>query len=74
MTNVVTIDRALGAQALAWAKANCPGYITNDAHQDGYYTYDDTRLDFFFLNNSADSTAFALKWAGRKDLTDREIS
>lgn len=70
MTNLVTIDRALGTQALAWAKANCPGYITNDCHQDGYYTYDDTRLDFFFLNNSADSTAFALKWAGRKDLPD----
>lgn len=74
MTNLVTIDRKLGGDALRWAKANCPGYITNDYHQDGYYTYDDTQLDFFFVANSPDITAFALKWAGRKDSDAGKIS
>lgn len=74
MTHRVTIDRKLGTDALDWAKINCPGYVTNDIHQDGYYTYDDTQLDFFFVNNSADITAFALKWAGRKDLPAHKIS
>jgi len=63
MTILVTIDRKLGGDALRWAKANCKGYITNDYHQDGYYTYDDKKLDFFFANKK-DALMFMLRWAG----------
>lgn len=48
-------------RALEWAKKHCPGYITNDVHQDGYYTYDNSKIDYFF-SNSRDATVFALKW------------
>jgi hypothetical protein len=63
MTNLVTIDRKLGGDALRWAKANCKGYITNDYHQDGYYTYHDKKLDFFFANKK-DALMIMLRWAG----------
>lgn len=48
-------------QALQWAKRNCPGYITNDVHMDGYNSYDHSKIDYFF-SNKRDATAFALRW------------
>ena len=40
MNNWVTIKRDRVDEALAWAKANCPHYITNDYHMCGYNLYD----------------------------------
>ena len=65
MTNYVTIDHTVVVDALEWAKANCPGYITNDFHQDGYNTYDPAKYDFFFAANEAgrkEMLMFALRW------------
>lgn len=65
MTNYVTVDHTVVVDALEWAKANCPGYITNDLHQDGYNTYDPSKYDFFFTVNESgqkEMLMFALKW------------
>ena len=65
MKNYVTIERKKSIQALDWAKENCPGYITNDLHQDGYYTYDPDQIDFYFTKCPAGQqqmTMFALRW------------
>lgn len=48
--------------ALDWAKKHCPSYITNDMHQDGYNTYDHTRIDYFF-SDEKDAVWFALRWS-----------
>lgn len=48
-------------EPLAWAKAHCPSYITNDMHQDGYYTYDNTRVDYHF-SSERDAIWFTLRW------------
>ena len=48
--------------ALDWAKQNCPSYITNDAHQDGYNTYDWKKIDYFF-SDEKDALMFMLKWS-----------
>ena len=47
---------------LEWAKANCPSYITNDMHMDGYNTYDISKIDYHF-SNEKDATLFLLRWA-----------
>ncbi len=47
--------------ALEWAKENCPSYITNDAHMDGYNTYDNSKIDYHF-SDAKDATIFALRW------------
>ena len=57
----VTIPYDVRWLALEWAKENCPSYITNDVHQDGYYTYDISKIDYFFADGK-DATAFALRW------------
>jgi hypothetical protein len=46
---------------LAWAKEHCPSYITNDMHQDGYNTYDHTKIDYFF-SDEKDALMFVLRW------------
>ena len=51
-------------EPLNWAKENCPSYITNDMHQDGYNTYDHTRIDYHF-SDEKDALMFALKWSGQ---------
>lgn len=51
-------------EPLTWAKENCSSYITNDLHQDGYNTYDHTKIDYFFADEK-DALMFALKWSGR---------
>ena len=47
---------------LEWAKKYCPSYITNDMHCNGYNTYDNTKIDYFFANEK-DAMWFVLRWA-----------
>jgi hypothetical protein len=47
---------------LEWAKTYCPSYITNDMHCDGYNTYDNTKIDYFFANEK-DAMWFVLRWS-----------
>ncbi len=49
-------------EPLDWAKENCPSYITNDVHMDGYNTYDNTRIDYFF-GDEGDAILFKLAWS-----------
>ena len=49
-------------EPLEWAKKYCPSYITNDMHCDGYNTYDNTKIDYFFANEK-DAMWFVLRWA-----------
>lgn len=59
---------------LYWAKANCPSYITNTAHEDKQHTvstlktgtvmetwFTTTKIDYHF-GDSRDATLFALRW------------
>ena len=57
----VTLPYDPAWQALAWAKKYCPSYITNDVHQDGYNTYDTSKIDYFF-GNDKEAMVFLLKW------------
>jgi hypothetical protein len=57
----VTIPAFPFRDALDWAKENCPSYITNDLHQDGYNTYDHTKMDYYF-SDEKDALIFALRW------------
>lgn len=57
----VTIPYDPAWRALEWAKEHCPSYITNDMHQDGYNTYDLSKVDYFF-GNEKEATMFLLKW------------
>jgi hypothetical protein len=57
----VTLPYDSNWSALQWAKINCPSYITNDVHMDGYNTYDYKKIDYFF-GNKKDATVFALRW------------
>jgi hypothetical protein len=47
---------------LEWAMKYCPSYITNDVHCDGYNTYDNTKIDYFF-GNEKDAMWFVLRWS-----------
>ena len=49
-------------EPLDWAKENCPSYITNDIHMDGYNTYDYTRIDYHF-SDAEDALMFKLRWS-----------
>lgn len=57
-------------RALAWARENCPGYITNQAAKDqpqlvpvkGGWVAERPYIEYYF-SNERDATAFALKWA-----------
>lgn len=61
MSICVTLEYDPDWRALYWAKESCPSYITNDLHQDGYNTYDERRIDYFF-SKEKDAAWFALKW------------
>ena len=61
MGMTVTLPLNAGWQPLEWAKENCPSYITNDLHCDGYNTYDQTKLDYFF-GDEKDAMLFILRW------------
>ena len=64
MSNYVTIRGSVYEEAVAWAKENCPNYVTNEMHQDGYYTYNPRYFDFFFSQDAPEEmTLFALRWA-----------
>lgn len=72
MKNWVTIPRKNVGPALAWAKKNCPTYITNDYSVDGGRTdayesgNEPAYFDFFFGASEAgrrDMTAFTLRWS-----------
>lgn len=58
----VTIPYTPFWEPLEWAKQYCPSYITNDMHQDGYYTYDHTKIDYHFADEK-DAVWFALRWS-----------
>ena len=60
----VTIPYRPFWEPLAWAKEHCQSYITNDMHQDGYNTFDHTKIDYFFSDKN-DALMFALKWSGQ---------
>ncbi len=61
MAITITLPHDQNWAALEWAKEHCPSYITNDLHQDGYNTYDNTRIDYFF-GNKEEAVIFKLKW------------
>jgi hypothetical protein len=65
MAIIVTLPYDPTWPALAWAKANCPGYITNAASQTsgtliGKYQYV-ADIDYFF-SNEKEALMFRLKW------------
>lgn len=62
MSTIVTLPYDPVWAPLDWVKKNCPSYITNDLHQDGYYTYDNTKVDYFF-SDERDATLFTLRWS-----------
>ena len=47
---------------LNWAKEHCKSYITNDIHCDGYNTFDNSKVDYFF-SNEKDAMWFKLRWS-----------
>jgi hypothetical protein len=49
-------------EPLVWAKAHCSSYITSDMHQDGYNTYDHTKIDYHF-SDEKDALMFMLRWS-----------
>ena len=57
----VTLPYDPAWRALEWAKEHCPSYITNDLHQDGYNTYDRSKIDYLF-GNDREAMMFLLKW------------
>jgi hypothetical protein len=57
----VTVPYDIRWLALDWAKDNCPSYITNDVHCDGYNTYDINKIDYRFADEK-DAVLFKLKW------------
>ena len=59
---IITLPYDPAWRALEWAKQYCPSYITNDLHQDGYNTYDRSKIDYFF-GNRKDAMIFLLKWS-----------
>lgn len=58
----VTLPYSPFWEPLTWAKENCPSYISNDLHMDGYNTYDHKKIDYFF-GNEKDAVWFSLRWA-----------
>jgi hypothetical protein len=59
----VTIPFVPFREPLDWAKENCPSYITNEVHCDGYNTYNITKVDYHFADEK-DAVWFSLRWAG----------
>lgn len=57
----VTIPTFPFIEPLRWAKEYCPSYITVDCHQDGYNTYDLTKMDYHFADEQ-DAALFILRW------------
>lgn len=57
----VTIPKFPFFEPLLWAKEHCPSYIFNDIHQDGYNTYDNSKIDYHFADER-DAVLFILRW------------
>lgn len=59
--NYVTIGKDVSEfDALDWAKANCPSYITND----GYIDREDGKIRYYFIfGDERDIIAFSLRWS-----------
>ena len=64
MSRCVTLPYRPFIEPLTWAKEHCPSYITNDVHMDGYNTYDNSKIDYFF-NDDKDALMFMLRWSGQ---------
>lgn len=45
-----------------WAKEHCPSYISNEIHMDGYNTFDNSKIDYFF-SDEKDAMWFKLRWS-----------
>jgi hypothetical protein len=67
----VTLPYDPAWQALAWAKKNCPSYITNAVHDDVFVFsgmsgpgVTDTKIDYFF-SDEKDMLVFILRWGGK---------
>jgi hypothetical protein len=64
----VTLPYDPSWQALAWAKNNCPSYVTNDADTTrlkpvaGGWVRADHRINYYF-GNKQDAVIFALRWS-----------
>lgn len=58
----VTLPYRPFREPLDWAKENCPSYISNDLHCDGYNTYDYNKIDYFF-SDEEDAIIFKLAWS-----------
>jgi len=61
MSTIVTLPHDTSWKQLHWVKENCPSYITNDVHQNGYNTYNPTKIDYFF-GDEQDALWFSLRW------------
>lgn len=57
--NYVTIDKNNVDEALAWAKENCPSYITNDGYIDNEYN----ARYYFIFGDERDMISFSLRWS-----------
>lgn len=60
----VTITKDKLPAAMDWVVDNCPNFIRNEYHCDGYNTYDIERFDLFFESWATDEiTMCALKFS-----------
>lgn len=58
---IVTIPFTPLWEPIDWAKEHCPSYISNDIHMDGYNTFDNSKIDYFF-GDEKDAMWFKLRW------------
>lgn len=65
MSTIVTLAYDPVWNPLEWAKNHCPSYISNDVHMDGYNSYDNNRIDYFF-GDEEDAFKFALRWGNER--------
>lgn len=62
MSTIVTLTYDPEWRALAWAKNNCPSYITNKLHEFSNSDWKDpSKIDYYF-GEASDATFFALRW------------
>ena len=62
MVMTVTIPYTPLWAPVDWAKEHCPSYISNDIHMDGYNTFDNSKVDYFF-SDEKDAMWFKLRWS-----------
>lgn len=59
MSHVVALPYTADWHALAWAKKNCPSYITNSSASNK----DEWQILYYFAQEE-DAAMFALRWVG----------